>query len=80
MKRKKLVEAICPIEEKVNEGDIIILNNTNEFFLCIISYIYNTKRMIGIIISALKRTKKYNLADTIEFSEKNILSIVLKNE
>ena len=80
MKRKKLVEAIEPIEEKVREGDIIILNNTKEFFLCIISYIYHAKRIIGIIVSGLNRTTEYNMADTIEFSERNILSIVLKNE
>lgn len=80
MKRKYLVEAENEIEENVKEGDIIILHNTLEYILCMISYIYNTNRFVGIIVSHLQNTKKYNLADTLEFSKRNILAVVLKNE
>lgn len=80
MRRRLLLEADEIVYEKLMEGDIVAIHNTIEYVICIISHIYNMNRFVGIIISNLQKTKHYNLADTIIFSKRNILSVVLKNE
>jgi len=79
MKLKMLVEADEEIQEKIEEGDIVLLHNTIEFILCIISYT-NKNKYIGTILSGLEKTKKYNIADNIEFSKRNILGRASKDE
>jgi hypothetical protein len=79
MKAKMLVEVEEEIGESIQEGDIVLLHNTIEFILCIISFI-NKNKYIGTIVSILEKTKKYNIADNIEFSKRNILERLSKDE
>lgn len=78
MKRKLLVEAESEVHQTIYQGDIILLHNTIEYILCIISYVYNNNRIVGNIISNLKESKRYGRGDTIEFRKSNILDILLQ--
>jgi hypothetical protein len=80
MKRGVFIEAEYPIEDPIYEGDIILMHNSYEFIMCIISHIYNINRIVGIIVSTIQKKRRYSLADSIEFSKRNILSIISKDE